>query len=112
MAQTARTQDLVDVKAIENGVVVLKDGGLRRVIMVDGVNFELKSEEEQNIIIHTYQNLLNALDFSIQINIHSRKLNIDGYIKGLEEKLTKEPNELLKIQLEEYIEFIKFNMIL
>src|SRR4030042_4026016 len=107
MAQAARTQDLVDIKTIENGVVVLKDGGLRRVIMVDGINFDLKSEEEQNIIVSTYQNLINALDFSIQINIHSRRLNIDGYIKGLEDKLLNEHNELLKIQLEEYIEFVK-----
>jgi len=107
MAQTARTQDLVDIEAIENGVVLLKDGGLRRVVMVDGINFDLKSEEEQEVITHTYQSLLNALDFSIQININSRKLNVDGYIKSLEERLLKEDNELLKIQLEEYIEFVK-----
>ncbi len=107
MAQTARTQDLVDIKTIEGGVVVLKNGGLRKIIMVDGINFDLKSEEEQGIITHTYQNLLNALDFSIQINIHSRKLNIDGYIESLEARLSDERNELLKIQLEEYIEFVK-----
>src|SRR3990167_9355702 len=107
MAQTARTQELIDIKTIENGVVVLKNGGLRKIIMVDGINFDLKSDEEQNIIVHTYQNLLNALDFSIQINIHSRKLNIDGYIGSLENRLASENNELLKIQLEEYIEFVK-----
>ena len=43
MAQTARTQDLVDIKTIEGGVVVLKNGGLRKIIMVDGINFDLKS---------------------------------------------------------------------
>lgn len=107
MAQSARTQDLIDIKAIENGIVYLKDGGLRRVVMVDGINFELKSDEEQNIIIRTYQSLLNALDFPIQINIHSRKLNIGDYIAGLELKLSSETNDLLKTQLEEYIDFIK-----
>ena len=107
MAQTARTQDLVDVRTIKGGVVLLKNGGLRKVIMVDGINFDLKSDEEQNIIIHTYQNLLNALDFSIQINIHSRKLNIDGYIQNLKTKLLGESNSLLKTQLEEYLEFIE-----
>ena len=70
MAQASRTQNLVDIKTIKNGVVFLKNGGLRKVILVDGINFDLKSDEEQNIIINTYQNLLNALDFSIQINIH------------------------------------------
>src|SRR3990167_2139768 len=107
MAQASRTQNLVDIKTIKNGVVFLKNGGLRKVILVDGINFDLKSDEEQNIIINTYQNLLNALDFSIQINIHSRKLNIDGYIKILEGRLINETNSLLKIQLEEYTEFIR-----
>src|SRR3989338_7559814 len=107
MAQASRTQNLVDIKTIKNGVVFLKNGGLRKVILVDCINFDLKSDEEQNIIINTYQNLLNALDFSIQINIHSRKLNIDGYIKILEERLINETNSLLKIQLEEYTEFIR-----
>lgn len=106
MATAARTQSIVDIKSIKDGVVYLKDGSLRRVIMVDGINFDLKSDEEQNIIIYAYQNLLNALDFSIQINIHSRRLNIDGYIKNLEERMSKETNDLLKIALEEYIEFV------
>ena len=104
---SARTQDLVDIKAIKNGVVFMKNGGLRKIIMVDGVNFDLKSDDEQNLIIYAYQNLVNALDFSVQINVHSRKLNIEGYIRSLEDKLDGETNELLKIQLEEYIEFIK-----
>lgn len=105
--ETARTQDIVDIKRIQNGVVVLKDGGLRKLILVDGINFDLKSEEEQKIIIAGYQNLLNALDFSIQINIHSRKLNIKGYLENLKKRLLSETNELLKIQLEEYIEFVQ-----
>jgi conjugal transfer ATP-binding protein TraC len=103
----ARTQDLVDIQDIKNGVVVLKDGSLRKIILVDGINFDLKSTEEQGLIIGAYQSLLNALDFSVQINIHSRKLNIDGYIENLTQRLESETHELLKIQLEEYIEFIK-----
>jgi len=103
----AKTQDLVDIKTIENGVVVLKNGELRKIIMVDGINFDLKSNEEQDVILYAYQNLVNSLDFSIQINIHSRKLNTDGYIESLNKKLDKETNELIKTQLVDYIEFIK-----
>jgi len=106
-ATSARTQDIVDIKAIKDGVVYLKDGGMRKIVMVDGINFDLKSDDEQSIIISAYQNLLNALDFSIQISIHSRKLNIEGYLENLEERLASETNELLKIQLEEYLEFVK-----
>jgi len=106
MASSARTQDLVDIDRIENGVIYLKGGAMRKIVMVDGINFDLKSDEEQSIIIQTYQNLINALDFSIQINVHSRKLNIDGYLENLRNRLAKETNELLKIQLEEYLDFV------
>lgn len=74
--------------------------------MVSGINFELKSEEEQSIIIYAYQNFLNTLDFSIQIVIRSRKMNIESYLIKLEERRSSEQNELLKNQISEYSEFI------
>ncbi len=101
------TQQFVDIEEIKDGSVVLKNGGLRRVLMVSGVNFELKSEEEQNIITYAYQNFLNGLDFSVQIVIHSRKLNIESYLKKMAERQEFEANELLKNQISEYMEFIK-----
>ena len=105
--ESVSTQQFVDVEDIKDGVIVLKSGGLRRVIMVSGTNFELKSEEEQNIIIGSYQNFLNTLDFSVQIIIHSRRLNIEGYLKTLSDRQNEELNELLKNQIAEYIEFIR-----
>ncbi|MDP3991830.1 MAG: hypothetical protein Q8P66_02970, partial [Candidatus Colwellbacteria bacterium] len=104
---TAKTQQIVAIKDIKNGVVVLKNGSLRKVVFVEGINFDLKSEEEQQLITSTYQSFLNALDFSVQINLHSRKLNIEDYLKNLEKKRDEEPNELLKVQLGEYSEFVK-----
>jgi len=105
--QTGRTQQFVQVRDIKDGVVVLKNGGLRRVILVDGLNFDLKSEEEQNVITYAYQNFLNSLDFSIQVIIHSRKLNIEDYLKRLEERAEREESDLLKTQISEYREFVK-----
>ena len=105
--ESVSTQQFVDVEDIKDGVIVLKSGGLRRVIMVSGTNFELKSDEEQNIIIGSYQNFLNTLDFSVQIIIHSRRLNIEGYLKTLSDRQNEESNELLKNQIAEYIEFIR-----
>lgn len=106
-SQPARTQQFVKVKDIRDGVVVLKNGALRRVILVDGLNFDLKSEEEQNVITYAYQNFLNSLDFSIQIVIHSRKLNVEDYLKKLEEREEREESELLKTQISEYREFVR-----
>jgi len=101
------TQDLVAIEEIKESTLVLKDGGLRQVIMVGGINFALKSETEQNIITQGYQNLLNGLDFPAQIVIHSRKVNIEKYLEGLAEYQTKEPSPILQNQAEEYREFIR-----
>ena len=105
--ETISTQQFVDIEDIKDGVIILRSGGLRRVVMVSGTNFELKSEEEQNIIIGSYQNFLNTLDFSLQIIIHSRRLNIEGYLEMLSQRQAEELNELLKNQIAEYIEFIR-----
>ncbi|MFH0712820.1 MAG: hypothetical protein V2A55_03150 [Candidatus Jorgensenbacteria bacterium] len=101
------TQKFVEVKSIKDGVVRLKDGGLRKVLIVSGVNFDLKSEEEQNLILSSFQNFLNTLDFSVQFFIHSRKINVTNYLNFLKTRQEEEKNELLKIQIEEYGEFIR-----
>lgn len=103
----ASTQKYVDVMEVRDGVIVLKNGTLRAVLMVSSVNFDLKSSEEQDAIISQYQNFLNSLDFPIQIVITSRKMNIDPYIDFLKEKETQQENELLRLQVSEYQKFIK-----
>ena len=101
------TQDFVPIKEIRNGVLVLKDGSMRSVLMVSSLNFGLKSEDEKKAIIFGYQNFLNSLDFLIQIYIQSRRLDIEPYVSVLTQRMTEQTNELLKIQIKEYIEFIK-----
>jgi len=81
MARTGATQQFVQVEDVKNGVVYLKDGSLRAILMVNGINFDLKSETEQNTILHGFQEFLNGLDFSVQLFIHSRKLNIKPYLE-------------------------------
>jgi len=75
--------------------------------MVSSLNFALKSEEEQAAIIYQFQNFLNSLDFSCQIIVQSRRLNITGYLDKLKEISKKQENKLLKVQIEEYIKFIR-----
>jgi len=104
---TTSTQKFVDIKEIKNGVVMLKKGGIRKILIVSGINFDLKSEDEQILILNIFQNFLNSLDFSVQFFIHSRKVNIDAYLERMVVRKEEEPNELLKIQIEEYVDFIK-----
>lgn len=106
-AKAKATQDFVPIKEIRDGLVVLKNGGLRLVLMVSSINFALKSGDEQTAILMQFQNFLNSLDFDVQIFVQSRKLDIKPYLDTLEERLVAQNNELMKIQTREYIGFIK-----
>ncbi|MFP4022503.1 MAG: TraC family protein [Candidatus Paceibacterota bacterium] len=101
------TQNFVPIKELQDGVVVLEDGSFRALIMVSTINIALKSEDERAAVLVQFQNFLNTLDFSIQIFMQSRELNINPYLQMLEEQYKKQENELLKVQINEYIDFIK-----
>jgi hypothetical protein len=101
------TQEVMTIKEIRDGVVILKDGGLRIALLVSSINFALKSEPERAAILLQFQNFLNSLDFEIQISVQSRRLDIKPYLRTLDEVLAKQTNDLLKIQTTEYIQFIK-----
>lgn len=100
------TQAFVPVKEIRNGVIVLKGGGYRGALICSSVNFGLKSVDEQRAITEGFQNFLNTLDFSIQIVVNSRKMDLRPYLALLAEKEAVQKTELLRIQLREYIAFI------
>jgi len=101
------SQSFLQFKEIKEGVIVLKNRALRGVLMVSSVNFELKAEEEQEGIIYQFQNFLNSLDFSCQIIIQSRRLNITGYFEKLKELEKGQKNELLRLQTTEYRKFVE-----
>lgn len=104
---SAAAQQFLDIETIREGVVVLKNGGLRVVLMCSSLNFALKSTEEQDAITFQYQNFLNSLDFSLQTVVHSRRFNIEPYLETLRQRQKEEANELMKIQISEYLEFIR-----
>lgn len=101
------TQAFVPIKEIRDGVIVLKDGSLRSILLASSLNFALKSSEEQQSIIFQFQNFLNSINFSVQIYTQSRRLDIRPYIALLEERLKDQVGDLMKMQTREYIEFIK-----
>ncbi len=109
MPETA-TQAFLEIQDIREGVLLLKNSSIRGVMMVSSVNFALKSEEEQTATIYAYQNFLNSLDFSCQIVIQSRNINITPYLDTLKDLEDRQTNDLLKKQTASYREFIK-NMV-
>ena len=106
MAVSKATQEFVPIKEIRNGVVILKDNSMRAILMASSINFALKSEDLQESIIMQFQNFLNSLDFSVEIFIQSRRLDIRPYLAQLEERYKTQLNELMKVQTREYINFI------
>ncbi len=107
MALNAKaTQEFVPVKEVRDGIIVLKDGGLRAIILANSVNLSLKSSDEQKATILQFQSFLNTLDFSIQISVQSRKLDIRPYLLLLENRIKVQSEPLLKLQTKEYINFI------
>ena len=105
--QAGKTQEFVPIKEVKNGVIILKDGGYRGILICSAINFGLKSAEEQRAITLGFQNFLNTLDFSIQIVINSRRMDLRPYLGFLEEKAPEQKSELMRIQLREYMEFIR-----
>lgn len=104
---TQTTQSFVPIQEIRDGVVILKNGGMRALVLATSLNFALKSADEQSAILLQFQNFLNSLDFSIQIFVQSKKLDIRPYVALLEDRYKEQVTELMKIQVREYIEFIK-----
>src|SRR3989339_1479447 len=101
------TQEFVPVDDVRDGIVILKEGGMRGILMASSINFSLKSNDERQAILLQFQDFLNSLDFSIQILAQSRKLDIRPYIALLEGRYKEQTNDLMKIQIEQYIAFIK-----
>jgi hypothetical protein len=104
---TAATQDFVPIRDIKDGVVILKGGQICKILLASSINFALKASEEQQAILFQFQSFLNTLDFDFQIYVQSRRLNIEPYIATLLEKEPLQSNDLMRIQLREYIEFIR-----
>jgi len=97
------TQEFLEIQDIKEGVLILKNNNIRGVLMVSSMNFALKSDDEQNAIIYSFQSFLNSLDFSCQIIIQSRKINITPYLDSIKNLEEKQDNELLKAQTGFYV---------
>jgi hypothetical protein len=101
------TQDFVSIRDIKDNVVVQENGQMRMVVLASSINFALKSVDEQRGILSQFQSFLNTLDFDLQIYIQSRRLDIEPYLELLKGLDGKQNNNLMRIQLREYMEFIR-----
>jgi len=101
------TQRQLAFSSIRDNIIYLKDNSARLVLKCSAINFLLKSTEEQDSIIISFQRFLNSLKFPIQILVRSKKLDLDSYIENLQNKALKQQNSLLQNQTYEYINYLK-----
>lgn len=105
-AKDASTQRYLPFSEIRENMVMMKDGSSRMVLRVHALNFNLKSTDEQDAILMSYQRFLNALNFPIQIMIRSLKVDIESYINKLKNLALKQENPLLQEQTYKYVDFL------
>jgi len=102
------TQDFIPIKEIRDGIIVLRDGSLRAILLASAINIALKSADEQQAMVMQFQGFLNSLEFPVQISVQSRRHDIKPYLLTLERRIDQQKEELLRLQTKEYIEFIKW----
>lgn len=107
MPKKASTQKFVPVRDVRDNVLILKDGKICTILLASSINFALKSQGEQQAILQQFQSFLNTLDFTLQIYIQSRRLNIEPYLAQLKAREEAQYNDLMRIQLREYMAFIQ-----
>ena len=102
---SARQQ--IAIEGVRDGVLILPGNQYRAILEVSSLNFELRSEEEQDAIIDTYESFLNSVGSSLQILVRTREIDMDKYLADLTERLDYEAEEIYRSQLKNYDEFIR-----
>lgn len=109
LAKTKRASSRaqIQIKEVVDNVLVLPNREFRMILETSSVNFELKSEEEQDVIIDSFQNFLNALPCEIQILVRVREIDVDKYVEDLEKLKSREKESVYQAQIDSYCVFVK-----
>jgi len=102
---SARQQ--INIKGVRGNMLLLPRDQYRVVIEASPVNFELKSEEEQDALIDTYESFLDSLPCPLEIVVRIRELDMDKYLADIQELLNEEKEEIYRSQIENYTEFVQ-----
>jgi len=101
------TEAMLPISEIRDGVIILKDGGLRTILRIEGLNLDLKNYEEQQVVLEQYKRFLNGLSFPIQILIRNTYLDLTDYLAYITENLSHIENPALKGQGQSYLSFLE-----
>jgi len=96
----------IQIKEVKDGILVLPNHEYRIAIETSSINFELKSEEEQDVLVDSFQNFLNSLPCPLQILLRVREVDVDSYLDKISKSKLKEEEQVYKDQIDNYREFI------
>lgn len=97
----------IQIKEVRDGILVLPGDHYRQVVETSSINFELKSDEEQDILIDSFQNFLNSLPCKLQVLVRVREVDIDRYLGEVAKSARNEKERVYKDQIANYCAFIK-----
>lgn len=103
----ASSRSQIAIDGARDGILILPNRQYRAILEVSSLNFELKSEDEQDAIIDTYESFLNSVGSSLQILIRTREIDMDSYLSDLRSRYEGETEQIYRDQLVYYDEFIR-----
>jgi hypothetical protein len=103
----ASSRSQIAIDGARDGILILPNHQYRAILEVSSLNFELKSEDEQDAIIDTYESFLNSVGSSLQILIRTREIDMDSYLSDLRSRYEGETEQIYRDQLVYYDEFIR-----
>jgi hypothetical protein len=103
--QSSRQQ--INIQGVTDGILTLPGNQYRLVLQSSSINFELKSEDEQDALIDTYQSFLNSLASPLQIVVRVRELDMDKYLEDFKHDRSGEQDEIYRLQAKNYAEFVQ-----
>ena len=100
-------QEWLPIKEIDKkGVVKLKNNNLIKIIKVNPINYNLKSDLEKESILNSYKIFLKTCNFDIQILIQSNKEDLSQHINNIQKNISKKENKYLEKISKNYIQYI------
>lgn len=102
----ASARQQINIKGVRDGVLMLPNNQYRVAMEVSSVNFQLKSSDEQDALIDTYESFLNSLPCALQIIVRIRELDMTKYLADLNTRLQDEPEPIYQDQIRNYSEFV------
>jgi len=101
------TETMLPISEIRNDTIIMKDGGLRAILRINGINLDLKNGDEQQIVLEQYKKFLNWLEYPIQILVRNTFLDLSNYLTYIRGNVDGIENPVLKWQGEAYYRFLQ-----